>query len=245
MAKPSKPRNLTELRASVAAVRLKGPATSQTDRARKLLLVYLDAADSHAVPFAELVKSLRSGLPALRIAGAELARQASDPAGPFAGIDCAAGCAFCCILSGTDGGTITAAEAEQLHAALAPQRGKNTGAAWHPQACAALDPATRQCRAYDARPLICRSYISTDVTACERIAEGTPAAGAGVVGAQGLALAVHALIRAALEGVSQVPTYALARITAGAMAGEDAATTLRAARQPPRALDDERRRFGA
>jgi len=83
------------------------------------------------------------------------------------------------------------------------------------------------------------------VTACERIAEGTPAAGAGVVGAQGLALAVHALIRAALEGVSQVPTYALARITAGAMAGEDAATTLRAARQPPRALDDERRRFGA
>lgn len=244
MAKPAKPRDRATLRARVATARLKGAATPLTDRARKLLLVYLDTAEAHTVPFDTLAKTLRSGLPALRIAGAELHRQSEDPGGPFRDMACSSGCAFCCILKGTDGGTLTAAEAQQLHAALAPHAGAKSAGTWHKDACAALDPDTRQCRVYDARPLICRTYISSDVRACEQIAHGTPASGAGVVSAQGLLLAAHALARAALDGVTQVPTYALARVTRGAMQGEDAATTLRAARQPPRTLDDERQRFG-
>lgn len=244
MAKHAKPRDLAALRTRIAAARLKGADAALIERARKLLLVYLDTAQAHAVPFEALAKDLRTGLPALRIAGAELQRQDEDPAGPLATAACASGCAFCCILAGEDGGTITEAEARQLHAALVPLAGQPGASAWHPRACAALDPATRLCRAYEARPLICRTYVSRDASACEKIAQGTPASGPGVLGAQGLLLAAQALVRAALDGVTKVPTYSMARITAGAMRAEPLAETLRAARQPPRTLDDERRRLG-
>ncbi|MGY9048499.1 hypothetical protein P775_08225 [Puniceibacterium antarcticum] len=240
----SKPRDIASLKSRLASVRLKGAETSVTARARKLLLVYLEAAEGHGMPFQDLVREMRSGLPAVRIAGMALQQIADRPDGPLASAACAAGCAFCCILSGQDGGTVSEAEARQMHGALAPLAGKPDGRDWHPRACAALDPLTRTCRAYDARPLICRTYISTDVAACAKIAEGIPAAGAGVVGAQGLMLAAVSLSRAALDGVSQVASYSLARITAGASRGEDLASCLRAARQPPRALEDERRRFG-
>ncbi len=241
----ARPHDLYSLRTRVAAARLKGADTALTERARKLLLVYLETAGAHDVPFGEVVRTLRSGLPALRIAGTELQQIASKPAGPLASAACSAGCAFCCILSGKEGGVIAEAEARQLHAALAPLEGEPDGREWHPRACAALDPKTRTCRAYEARPLICRTYISEDAAACAQIAEGIPAPGAGVLGAQGLMLAVQALTRAALEGVSQVPTYSLARVASGATEGEDLATSLRAARQAPRALEDERRRFGS
>ncbi len=127
---------------------------------------------------------------------------------------------------------------------MSPKAGEPDGRQWHPDACAALDPLTRTCRAYAARPLICRTYVSSDVEACEQIARGKPAAGAGVLGAQGLMLAVLALTRVALDGVVRVPTYSLSRITAGAVDGEELANSLRLSRQPPRALDDERLRFG-
>ncbi|WP_146587224.1 YkgJ family cysteine cluster protein [Puniceibacterium confluentis] len=241
----ARPNDHSSLRARISSVRLRGGETALTERARKLLLVYLDTAAAHAVPFDELVRTLRSGVPALRIAGSDLQQLATRPGGPLESAACAAGCAFCCILSGRDGGVIAEAEARQLHAALAPVVGAPDGRDWHPRACAALDPLTRTCRAYDARPLICRTYISQSREACAQIASGTPAAGTGVLAAQGLMLAVQSLARAALEGVSQVPTYSMARITSGATAGEDIATSLRAARQPPRTLDDERRRFGS
>ncbi len=240
-----KPQDIATLRARVAKIRLKGSGTVQAERARRLLLVYLETAAAHAVPFEDLLRALRSGLPALRIAGAELRQNAAQPDGPLASAACAAGCAFCCILSGRDGGVIAEAEARVLHAAVAPLAGALDGRDWHPRACAALDPQSRTCRVYESRPLICRTYMSKDATACAQIAEGIPAPGAGVLGVQGLMLAVHALVRAALAKVSQVPTYSLARISAGAADGEDVATSLRAARQTPRALDEERRRFGS
>ncbi|KMK68618.1 YkgJ family cysteine cluster protein [Puniceibacterium sp. IMCC21224] len=239
-----RPNDLPALRARVAALRLKGPSSPQVEQARKLLLLYLDTAAAHAVPFADMARDLRSGLPALRIAGAQLEQQATDPSGPLTQAACASGCAFCCILSGTDGGTILEAEARALHDALQPLAGQPDGRDWHPRACPALDPATRNCRVYATRPLICRTYVSSDATACAEIAKGTPATGAGVLGAQGLMLAVQALARAALDGVTQVPTYSMARVAAAAIAGKAAKDTLRSARHPPRTLDDERLRLG-
>ena len=77
----------------------------------------------------------------------------------------------------------------------------------------------------------------------KQIAEGTPAAGAGVLGAQGVMLSAQALARAMLKGVTNVPSYALAVVTAGAADGENVETTLGRARQKPRGLEDERARL--
>ncbi len=236
------PRSAAALAARLKTARLKGPATQAEARARRMLGVYLESAEAHGVPFRDLVGQLASGTAALRIAGAELEQQAADPGGPMAEADCAMGCAFCCILS-DDGGTVTEAEARQVHAALAPLAGGPDGRNWHPRACVALDPETRLCRIYEARPLLCRTYLSHDVEACKQIADGTPAAGAGVLGAQGVMLSAQALVRAMLRGVVQVPSYALAGVTAGAADGEDMDTTLARARQKPRGLEDERARL--
>jgi hypothetical protein len=57
-----------------------------------------------------------------------------------------------------------------------------------------------------------------------------------------LLLAAHGLARAALRGLRTVPTFALRRVAAAAVAGEGAEAALAAARHPPAALDAERRR---
>ncbi|MFD1342930.1 YkgJ family cysteine cluster protein [Litorisediminicola beolgyonensis] len=220
------------LRASGAAV----------ERARKLLGIYLDTADQHRVPRDELLRSMADGVPAVRIGGAELEAQAGDPEGIAARAACRAGCAFCCILAGEDGAVISQAEARQLHAALAPLAGAASGRDWHPRACPALDPETRTCRAYAARPMICRSYLSTDAEACEAVSKGLPAEGPGVLSAQSVYLACLAFARALL-GRDAVASYGLARVAEGALAEESAETSLAAARHKPRVLEDELKRL--
>lgn len=238
------PRDLAGLRRAVARLRLPGGESAVVARARSLLTIYLETAEAHGQDFAQIARSLRAGTPALRIGGAELEAQASRPNGPAARAACAPGCAFCCILTGEDGGVILEAEARAVHAALAPLAGQPDGRAWHPAACPALDPATRMCRIYDARPMICRTYLSEDAEACRAISEGQPTPGPGVLGAQGVYLAVQSLARAALKGVTQVPTYALARVAAAALDGLDEAAALKAARHVPKVLEDERARLG-
>ena len=94
---------------------------------------------------------------------------------------CKTGCAFCCILSGEDGGTITEVEAKQVFTALNKFQNKPDGRDWNPSACAALDPETLTCRSYETRPMICRSYISTDASACEKVAQGESGSGMGTL----------------------------------------------------------------
>jgi hypothetical protein len=91
--------------------------------------------------------------------------------------------------------------------------------------------------------MICRSYLSSDVEACRRVAAGETAAGPGVLAAQPLMLAVQALVRRLLAGRVKVPTYALARVAEGAMRGEPRAASLAAARHRPRVLADEAARL--
>ena len=231
------------LRKKVEKARLKNTGAATAERARNLLLVYLEHAQSQNMPVQELARHIQQGLPALRIGGADLAAAADKADGPFADTACAAGCAFCCILAGEDGGVITEAEARNVYGALEKLPKGPDGRDWHPRACPSLDPETRMCRIYDARPMICRSYISKDVAACEAISTGIPADGAGVVGAQSVYLAVHALGRAALKGIASVPTFSLSAVVSAALDGADETTALQGAKHKPRTLDDESARL--
>ncbi len=230
-ARPGPPRDIAGLRAAIAAARLPGHPAEVTEQARGLLLSWLAAA---SLPFPTAVAALASGEAARIIALALLARSPEPQ-----GLACAAGCAFCCLLPGDDGGTITGAEARDLHAALLPLRGAPDGREWHADACPALDPETRLCRAYDARPLICRTYVSRDAAACEAIAAGDPQPGTGTLPAQIAHITAHALARAAITGTARAPTYSLKATAAAALDG----TPPDAARHSPASLDSERRRL--
>lgn len=221
-------------RASAASV-----PSAYREVARRALLAWIHAAERAGMPFADALRRLAAGEAAVQAGRAALEGQLAAPDGPAAHAACTEGCAFCCILTGNDGGTISRTEAEALHTVLAPLAGHPDGRHWTPRACPALDPETRLCRAYDARPSICRSYISPDVDACEAISRGEPASGPGVLGGHVLALSVLALTRETLKGTAVVPTYSMSRLAAAAVEGAPLTEALKAARHAPKELKDE------
>lgn len=224
---------MSALRKKLAKAKVKAANPAAVERARTQLVSYVGAMQ---LPDGALKKELHEGTAATRIGQIGL-QSTPEPEG----LACQSGCAFCCILTGDDGGVITGAEARALHAALLPKAGEPDGRAWHPKACPSLNPDTRQCRAYDARPMICRSYISRDVDACERISEGEVADGTGVRGAYTTYLTAHALGRATL-GPGHAPTYSLSKIAAAAVEGVSLAEALKSARHRPAELQEERER---
>jgi Fe-S-cluster containining protein len=230
------PTDMTDLHARIDGADLPSVPAAQSDRARRVLIAWLNSAKADGQNLETVLRALASGSAARQIGAALRGLALQDPPEVVRSAACAPGCAFCCILTGNDGGTITADEARTLHAALLPFAGQPDGRDWHPQACAALDPETRLCRAYDARPGICRSFYSTDAKACEINAMGGTAQGAGVLGAHLDYLAVHALVRAALAGAVNVHSYALRDVAATAVAGQDRPTALTAARHPLKTL---------
>ncbi|MCI5110438.1 MAG: YkgJ family cysteine cluster protein [Marivita sp.] len=209
-----------------------GSAPEVTDRARRGLMAYVGAQ----ADVARAGKELADGTAATGVG--RVALSALSPQG----LACADGCAFCCILTGDDGGTITEAEAKALYSALAPLAGQPDGRTWHPKACPSLDPVTRSCRAYDVRPMICRAYVSTDVEACKAVSEGQAASGPGTLGPYHTYLAAIGLSRSALKGVKRVSTYALSRLAAAAVEGAALEDALDAARHKPSELDAELKR---
>lgn len=209
-----------------------GSAPEVTEQARRGLMAYVGAQPDRALA----QTALADGTAAVGIGRVALSALAPQ------GMACGDGCAFCCILSGTDGGTITEVEARALHTALAPCVGAEDGRNWHPKACAALDPDTRTCRAYDARPMICRAYVSRDVEACKAVADGQAAQGPGTLGPYHIYLAALGISRAALKGTKRVSTYALARVTAAAVEGLSVEETLAQARHTPSELEAELKR---
>lgn len=212
------------------------PDPNVADRARRGLQAYVQATTQEGMPAAEVVSRIADGSAAQGIGGVGLS------ATQLSGFACTSGCAFCCILSGKDGGTITEAEAVALHSALFPLAGKPDGRDWNAKACAALDPDSQQCRAYDVRPMICRSYVSTDVDACEKVSQGKAAVGPGTLDPYHTYLAALGLSRSALKGTKRVSTYALARIAAAAVEGLPLDEALTRARHAPSELDAELRR---
>lgn len=238
------PLDLAGLRGRVGAARLPGDP-ARAERARRLLLAWLDTAAARGLPLREAVAAMADGTAARQLGEATRAAILQAPPPAVARAACASGCAFCCILDGPDGGTITEEEARRLHRALAPLAGRPDGRAWHPRACPALDPETRTCRAYGARPSLCRSFFSEDAEACRRNAEGGAAAGAGLLGSHLDHLDVAALARSALDGVAVARSHALVRLAAAAVEGLDEEAALSASRQTPRRLDEARRALAA
>ena len=222
-------------RVPVAAKSVKG---AEVTRAAAVVQAGMQAAQAQEQGLKAAVSDLTTGAAAFRAGAIDHAAHGQRPDSPLTRAACRSGCAFCCILQGKDGGVVTAHEAQALHTALAPLAGQPDGRAWHRDACPALDPETRMCRAYDARPVICRSYFSEDAAACEGHVKGVPGAGSAVLGAYPLYLAVIGLARALL-GVPKAPTYALNRIAAAAVEGKPLQEALKAAKHTPSVLTGE------
>lgn len=231
------PLSIGDISQRVARAKVKGVDKTLEARAKRILTSYLQTAQSYAMPTKEVVAEMASGQAAWRLGSAVRDEILKTPPDVVQNAACQQGCAFCCILSGGEGGVITAFEAAQLHQAAAPLQGKPDGRDWHAEACPALDPDTRSCRAYDARPMICRSFVSKDAEACRKNAEGGAEKGAGLLGSHLDYLVIHALCRQALKGIAQVPTYSMATTAAGAVAGRQAIETLTDAHHKPSALE--------
>ena len=228
---------IADLAQRVEKAKLKGVDKTHENRAKRILTSYLQTAQNYAMPIKEVVGEMASGQAAWRLGSAVRDEILKAPPDVVRNAACTQGCAFCCILSGGEGGVITAFEAARLHEAAAPLQGQPDGRDWHADACPALDPETRSCRAYDARPMICRSFVSMDAEACRKNAEGGEEQGAGLLGSHLDYLIVHALCRQALKGIAQVPTYSMAATASGAVAGLEAIESLTNARHKPSALE--------
>lgn len=224
---------------AIQSARPKGVSGETLARVRGIAASWVQTASSHGMPMNEVLRRLRDGAMARQVAISAVETQVAAGQGIVSEAACRAGCAFCCILNGEDGGTIGKDEAVRLFDALQPLAGEPDGRVWHPKGCPSLDPETRMCRAYEARPLICRTYMSTRVDACEDIANGTPAAGTGVLGAQLIHLALLALSRAVLTGTAMVQTYSMATVARMAVEGASRDDALAAARHGPSSLVDE------
>ena len=232
------PMTLADLAARVDRAKIKGVDGALEMRAKRILSSYLQTAQDYGMPVKDVVAEMANGQAAWRLGTAVRDEILKTPPDAVRKAACSQGCAFCCILTEDEGGLITQVEAEKLHAALAPLQGTPDGRQWHAKACPALDPSTQSCRAYEARPMICRSFLSMDAEACRINAEGGEVLGAGLLGSHLDYLAVHALCRQALKGITQVHTYNMAATAAGAVIGQDTVGTLDAARHKPTALDD-------
>ena len=228
----------SDLKPRLAKARARGMSRPLEERARRMLAAYLDMAEQHELSLRDTVTDMADGQAAWRLGIATRDAMLATPPEAVRNAACTAGCAFCCILTEGDGGLITESEATRLHEALTPLAGQPDGRAWHKAACPALDPETRTCRAYAARPMICRSFLSTDAEACRVNAEGGTAEGAGLLGSHLDYLATHAVVRDALKGIARVPSYAMARIAAGAVEGETLDESLKAARHAPKVLEE-------
>lgn len=228
---------VADLAARVAKAKVKGVDAALETRGKRILTSFLQTAQTYGMPPKDVVAEMASGKAAWRLGHAVRDEILKSPPEAVTKAACAQGCAFCCILSGGEGGVITGFEAAQLHKAVSPLAGQPDGRDWHPEACPALDPETRSCRAYDARPMICRSFLSMDAAACESNAAGGTEKGAGLLGSHLDYLVIHALCRQALKGIAQVHSYSMATTAASAVAGDDAETGLTNARHKPSALD--------
>lgn len=205
-------------------------------RAKRGLQAYIKAMIQEGKKSDKISEHLADGTAAQMIG--RIALSAISPTG----LACAKGCSFCCILKGDDGGTITEKEAKLLYFALIPFAKQTDGRSWHPRACPSLNPKTLECRAYEARPMICRSYISTNVEACKKISDGKTADGSGTLAPYHTYLASLGISRAALKGLRRVATYSMFRLASEAVAGTALEEALSTSRHAPSELDAELKR---
>ena len=217
----------------------KARVTSAPDvaaRAKRGIEAYTQAMAQNGTPMAHIIEKMADGTVAQGIG--QIGLSALNPGS----LACAKGCAFCCILKGEDGGTITEIEAVEMYNALSVLQDDPDGRNWTPKACPSLDPETLACRTYEARPVICRSYISTSVTACEKANKGEAATGQGTLPPYHTYLAAHGISRAALKGTKRVSTYSLFELASQAIDGASLETALARSKHSASELEAELKR---
>ena len=205
-------------------------------RAKRGIEAYMQAMALDGTPMTNIIEKLVDGTVAQGIG--QIGLSALNPSG----LACVKGCAFCCILNGEDGGTITEIEAVEMYKALSKLQDGPDGRNWASKACPSLDPETLECRAYEARPVICRSYISTSVTACETLSKGEAATGPGTLPPYHTYLAAHGISRAALKGTKRVSTYSLFELASQAIDGASLETALARSKHSTSELEAELKR---
>ncbi|MBY5974886.1 YkgJ family cysteine cluster protein [Ferrimonas balearica] len=233
-----RPASIADLRTKLTKARARGMPAALEDRGRRILDAWLASAETQGQPFRDIRAELASGEAARKLAAMTGEQIRANNPEQLVNAACAEGCAFCCILLEGDGGLITEAEARRMHAALAPLAGQPDGRAWNANACAALDPDTRACRVYDARPTVCRSFLSVSVEACRINAEGGEEDGSGMLGNHLDYLAILALSRDVMKGTALVQTFALDELARATVEGADLDSALKAARHPTRELEE-------
>lgn len=239
-----RPAGIGALRDRLGRARARGLPREVEARGRRILDAYLGALQSRGQSPAVVTAELATGEAARKLAAMTGEQMRADRPEAVTNAACHAGCAFCCILLEGDGGLMTEAEARGMHAALSPLAGQPDGRAWHPKACAALDPDTRMCRVYDARPTVCRSFLSVSVEACIRNSEGGDAEGSGMLGNHLDYLAVLALSRDLMKGTARVTTYSLEEMARASVSGLPLDEALKSARHPTAELEHTCRDIG-
>ena len=205
-------------------------------RAKSGMQAYVKALTQEGKKSDEIIEHLADGTVAQVIG--RIGLSATNPTG----LACSKGCSFCCILLGDDGGTITEKEAITLYSALIPFANRPDGRSWHPRACPSLNPETLECRAYEARPMICRSYISPDLEACKKVSNGETADGPGTLAPYHTYLASLGISRAVLKGYKRVSTFSMFRLASEAIAGTMLEEALSKSRHTASELDAELKR---
>ena len=96
-------------------------------RAKSGIQAYVKALTQEGKKSDEIIEHLADGTAAAQVIG-RIGLSATNPTG----LACSKGCAFCCILLGDDGGTITEKEAITLFSALLPFANRPDGRKLHP-----------------------------------------------------------------------------------------------------------------
>ena len=111
---------MADLATWVERVKIKGVTSALEERAKRILMSYLQTAQSYGMPVKEMIAEMGNGQAAWRLGSAVRDEILKAPPDAVRKAACSQGCAFCCILSGGEGGVITQFEAARLHEALAP-----------------------------------------------------------------------------------------------------------------------------
>lgn len=236
--KRGKTADFASLRQALAKARARGMPRFLEDRGRRLLDAWLASAEAEGRPLRQALSELASGEAARHLGEVTGAQIRAEQPEQLRQAACSEGCAFCCILLEGDGGLITEVEARRLHTALIPLAGQPDGRAWNANACPALDPETRACRAYEDRPTVCRSFISTSVEACRINADGGEEDGSGMLGNHLDYLTVLALSRDLMKGTALVTTYNMQQIASAAVDGVTLDKAMKQARHKSAELED-------
>jgi hypothetical protein len=91
---------IADITTRVESARIKDLSATVQTRAKRILLSYLQTAQSHGMPLTDVLGEMASGQAAWRLGHAVRDEIMKNPPEVVGKAACAEGCAFCCILKG-------------------------------------------------------------------------------------------------------------------------------------------------